>query len=123
MKKIIIPAFLAVSVLSGCATVVNDPTVPLALSFSDGGTGTCSITNTRASYQVSVPTTQMVRRARSPLNYMCSTASGKSASGSIPSSIEAAKLGASVLFLDLGIVDSITEKARTYPTSFVIPVR
>lgn len=108
---------------AGCASIINDPTVPLALAFSDGSSGVCNIANTRATYQVEVPATQMVRRARSPLNYNCKTKSGKVATGSIPSSIEGAKLGASVLFLDLGITDSITEKARTYPTSFVIPVK
>ena len=109
--------------LSACASIVNDPTVPLALAFSDGSSGTCNISNTRAAYEVEVPSTQMVRRARSPLTYVCKTSSGKSATGSIPSSIEGAKLGASVLFFDFGITDSITEKARTYPTSFVIPVK
>ncbi len=36
--------------------------------------------------------------------------------------IEAAKLGASVLFFDLGITDAITDKHRTYSPSFTIPV-
>ena len=41
--------------------------------------------------------------------------------GGIPSSM-GAKIVASAVFLDLGIVDSITDKHRTYPASFVIPV-
>ena len=113
----------AAIVLSGCATIVNDPTVPLALSFSNGQSGQCTLSNTRASYQVNIPSTTNVRRARSPLNYSCTTSSGSTAAGSIPSSMEAGKVGASVLFLDLGITDSITEKGRTYPASFVIPVQ
>ena len=48
---------------------------------------------------------------------------GKKAVGTIKSSIEGEKLGASVLFIDLGITDAITDKHRTYPSSFVIPVK
>ena len=42
--------------------------------------------------------------------------------GSINSSIDGTKMGASVLFFDLGITDAITDKSRDYPASFVIPV-
>ena len=104
-------------------TIVNDPTVPVALSFSNGSTGSCTLTNSRASYRVELPTTQMVRRTRSPLQYDCKTKKGKTAVGTIPSSMEGGKIAASVVFWDLGITDSITEKGRTYPASFVIPVR
>jgi len=51
------------------------------------------------------------------------TKDGKKAVGTIKSSIEGEKLGASVLFIDLGITDAITDKHRTYPSSFVIPVK
>lgn len=108
---------------SGCATIINDPSVPLALSFSDGSKGNCTVSNTRATYFVEVPATPLVRRARSPLSYNCSTNSGKVASGVIPSSIEGAKVAASVVFIDFGVTDAITEKGRTYPSSFVIPVK
>ena len=122
MRLSIIAAAAIVS-LSACATIVNDPLVPIALSFSDGSEGTCNLTNTRASYSANLPTTQMVRRARSVLQYNCKTSSGKTGVGSIPSSMEGGKIAASVVFWDLGITDSITEKARTYPASFVIPVQ
>jgi hypothetical protein len=32
------------------------------------------------------------------------------------------KIVASAVFLDLGIVDSITDKHREYPSNFVIPI-
>ena len=50
------------------------------------------------------------------------TKTGKKAFGSIPSEMEGAKLGASVVFFDLGITDAITDKHRTYSPSFTIPV-
>ena len=117
-KKYLLFAALGVALnAAGCATIVNDPTVPLTLSFSDGSSGTCTLTNTRASYAMNVPGTQNVRRARSTLNYNCTTKSGKTATGSIPSSVEGEKIAASVIFIDLGITDYITEKGRSYPAS------
>ena len=37
--------------------------------------------------------------------------------------MEGAKLGASVLFFDLGITDAITDKHRTYQGNITIPVK
>ena len=123
MKPSLLSILGAIIIVSGCATIVNDPTVPIALSFSNGSTGSCTLTNSRASYRAELPTTQMVRRARSPLQYDCKTKNGKTAVGVINSSMEGGKIAASVVFWDLGITDSITEKGRTYPASFVIPVK
>ena len=122
MRTYILPILASLS-LTACATIVNDPTVPVALSFSDGSSGTCQLSNSRASYTVQIPTTENVRRARSGLNYNCKTNRGKTAVGNIPSSVEGEKIAASVIFFDLGITDAITEKGRTYPASFVIPVQ
>ena len=69
-----------------------------------------------------VPGTFSIRRSDDILRYNCTTDSGKTGIGGIASSIEGAKLGASVLFFDLGITDAITDKHRTYAPSFTIPV-
>ena len=103
--------------ISSCATIVNDALTPIALSFSDGSSGRCGLTNKRAAYDVDIP------RSDDPLKYDCVSKNGKRGVGAIPSTIEGAKLGASVLFIDLGITDAITDKHRTYPKSFVIPLR
>ena len=108
--------------LTSCATIVNDAEVPVTLSFSDGSSGSCKLSNKRAQYDVAIPGTQMVRRSDDALRYDCVSDNGKKGYGSIASSIESAKLGASVLFFDLGITDAITDKHRTYSPSFVIPV-
>ena len=121
MKKILL--ILCAFIFTGCATIVNDANVPVALSFSNGESGTCNLTNKRVSLQVSMPSTPMVRRSDDALRFDCTTKSGKKAFGSIPSEMEGAKLGASVLFFDLGITDAITDKHRTYPASYVVPVQ
>ena len=106
----------------GCATITNDAYVPVALSFSDGGSGICNLTNKRMALQAKVPSSPLIRRSDDALRYDCTTKDGRKAFGSINSSIDAAKMGASVLFFDLGITDAITDKSRDYPSSFVIPI-
>ena len=107
---------------TSCATIVNDPNVPVALSFSDGSDGSCTLNNKRGQWNGKVPGTFNIRRSDDILRYNCKTDSGKTGIGGIASSMEGAKLGASVLFFDLGITDAITDKHRTYTPSFTIPV-
>ena len=121
MNKVIV-FFFSILLLTSCATIVNDPNTPVSLSFSDGSTGTCSLNNKRGSWSGKIPGTFQIRRSDDILRYNCTTDSGKTGVGGIASSIEGAKLGASVLFFDLGITDAITDKHRTYTPSFVIPV-
>ena len=108
--------------LFNCATIVNDANIPVSLSFSDGSEGNCKLSNKRANYDVVVPGTHMIRRSDDPLRYDCTSKNGKTGFGSIPSGTEGGKIAASVFFWDLGITDSITDKHRTYPASFVVPV-
>ncbi len=121
MKKFII-LFLSIIFLSSCATIVNDPNTPVSLSFSDGSDGTCNLNNKRGAWSGKVPGTFMIRRSDDMLRYDCKTNTGKTGVGGIASTMEGAKLGASVLFFDLGITDAITDKHRTYSPSFTIPV-
>ena len=121
MLKIISSIFV-LFFLTSCATIVNDANVPVSLSFSDGSSGNCQLTNKRVSLSVSIPSTTMVRRSDDALRYDCVTDSGKKGFGSIPSEMEGAKLAGSVVFFDLGITDAITDKHRTYTPNFVVPV-
>ena len=123
MNKVkVIVIFFSILLLTSCATIVNDPNVPVALSFSDGSEGTCRLNNKRGSWSGKIPQTFQIRRSDDILRYDCTTDSGKKGIGGIASTIEGAKLGASVLFFDLGITDAITDKHRIYTPSFVIPV-
>ena len=108
---------------TSCATIVNDANIPVALSFSDGSEGRCKLSNKRANYDVEVPGTHLIRRSDDALRYDCETKTGKKGFGSIPSTVEGGKIAASVFFWDLGITDSITDKHRIYPSSFVVPVK
>ena len=120
MKKLVI--VLLTFLLTSCATIVNDPNVPVALSFSDGSQGECQLSNKRVSLSVKIPSQPMIRRSDDPLRFNCTSENGKKGFGSIPRGIKSGKLAWSIVFFDLGITDSITDKHRTYPASFVIPV-
>ena len=51
-KYILIPILI---ILNSCGTIVNDANVPVSLSFSDGSSGKCKLSNKRAQYLVDVP--------------------------------------------------------------------
>lgn len=120
MKKILIA--IVTASITGCATLTSDPMTPIAFSFSDGSNGTCNLTNKRGVWPADIPATVYIRRSDDVLKYQCETEDGRKASGAIPSKI-GAKIVASAVFLDFGIVDAITDKHREYPVSFVIPIK
>ena len=120
MKKLILLVFTTSTV--GCATLTNDPMTPISISFSDGSNGECRLQNKRGAWETKIPTTFSVRRSDDSLTYDCTTSDGRKAFGSMASTVSA-KLLASVLFLDLGITDAITDKHREYPASYVIPIQ
>ena len=119
-------AFIATSftllLLTSCASITNDAFVPMALSFSDGSSGTCQITNKRMSIEAPIPSAPMIRRSDDNLQLNCKTDDGRTAIASVPSSM-GGKIVASAVFLDFGIVDSITDKHREYPASYVVPIK
>jgi hypothetical protein len=109
--------------LSGCATIVNDPNIPLTVSFSDGSSGQCIFRNKRGVWSSAIPTLGvMIRRSDDALVYDCTTEDGREANGFLRSEMEGGKMAASVFFWDFGITDAITDKHRTYQGNIVIPV-
>ena len=123
MKKYFVYASLGVLglMLTGCATLTEDAMTPIALSFSSGDNGTCTLENKRGLWTAHIPTTVSVRKSDDVLKYKCLAEDGREVNGAIESTM-GAKIVASAVFLDFGIVDSITDKHRKYPDSFVIPL-
>ena len=68
-----------------------------------------------------MPGSEMIRRSDDALKYTFTTEDGRESVGSIASEMDAAKFGASVVFIDLGITDAITDKHRDYQRNDVIP--
>ena len=119
--KMLLIAVIAASI-TGCATLTSDSMTPVAFSFSDGSNGNCVLTNKRGVWAAEIPDTVYIRRSDDVLKYECETEDGRKSVGAIPSKI-GAKIVASAVFIDLGIVDAITDKHREYPPSFVIPIK
>jgi hypothetical protein len=107
--------------LLGCATLTEDSMTPVSISFSDGSGGECTLQNKRGIWTMQMPNTVSIRKSDDKLIYRCETEDGRKAAGGIESEM-GAKIVASAIFLDFGIVDSITDKHRKYPASFSIPI-
>jgi len=120
--KHLIAVLISVFLVSSCATIVNDPMVPVTFTFSDGSDGECHLTNKRGVWETDLPATVYVRRSDDGLRYVCSTEDGRRSTGTVPSSM-GAEIVASAIFWDLGITDAITDKHRNYPTTVVVPVK
>lgn len=120
MNKLIITALAASTI--GCATLTEDAMTTIAFSFSDGSNGNCTFQNKRGVWSEEIPTTASIRKSDDVLKYECVTEDGRKAVGSIESEM-GAKIVASAVFLDFGIVDAITDKHRKYPVSFIIPIK
>ncbi len=122
-KIMLSAALLTVSMvgLSACASLTNDAYVPMAISFSDGSEGNCSISNKRMNIFAQVPSSPLIRRSDDLLNFNCKTNDGRTATASVASTLSG-KVAVSA-FLDLGITDSITDKHRIYPRNHVINVQ
>jgi len=61
MRNLLI-ILISIFTLTSCATIVNDPNVPVALSFSDGSDGECRLSNKRGAWSGKIPQTFMIRR-------------------------------------------------------------
>lgn len=113
---------LAVLTLCNCATLTEDAMTPMSISFSDGSNGKATLQNKRGVWETQLPATVSVRKSDDILKYEAITSDGRKAVGSIESTM-GAKIIASAVFLDFGIVDAITDKHRQYPSSYVIPIK
>ena len=107
---------------ASCATLTSDSNDQMAMSFSDGSSGSVQLRNKRGNWDYQLPSTVSVRKSDDVLQYTAKTNDGRTAKGSIPSRM-GAKIVASAVFLDFGIVDAITDKHREYPDSYVIPIK
>ena len=85
--------------LSSCATIVNDANVPVSLSFSDGSSGSCKLSNKRMQYQVDIPGTHQIRRSDDALKFDCKTESGKQLSEVFQVKSKMPNLQAALFFL------------------------
>ena len=118
-----LPGAAAVALAAGgCATISNDPMIPVTFVAPHCEQDLqCTATNKRGQWPFSPPQTVMIRRSDDTLRIQCNAPGGtKTLTHAVTSEMEHGKMGASIL-LDLGITDSITDKHRKYADQVVIP--
>lgn len=112
---------LAFVLLTGCASLTNDPNQQV--SFKAPGCKkdevSCVARNKRGQWSFKVPSVVPIRRSDDPLVLDCEGPEGLDHKESIPSRM-GGKIVASAVFLDFGITDSITDKHREYPAQVVL---
>ena len=124
MKSMLFTAamsFALATFIGGCASITNDSFQEI--NFKGPGCKgkgvTCTASNKRGLWKFELPGTQLIRRSDDVLKIECKDRDGNEYQEAVPSRM-GAKIVASAAFLDLGLVDSITDKHREYPPSIVI---
>ena len=119
-SRIIISLVMAI-IMSSCATLTNDPNQQIQFIGlnCEEETIRCNLSNKRGSWTVELPDSAMIRRSDDVLRVECSNSEGKSYLMTAKSKI-GAKIIASAVFLDFGIVDAITDKHREYPEQIIV---
>ena len=121
MKAIALVMVPVLAALSGCATLTNDPMQPVQFTATGckGIDVECTAQNKRGSWDFKPPETVQIRRSDDELRIRCDVQDRRDYTQSVPSSM-GGKIVASAIFLDFGIVDSITDKHREYPAQIVL---
>ena len=107
--------------IAGCATITNDS--HQQIEFIAPGCKDvevqCSAQNKRGIWKFDAPALVDIRRSDDNLSVTCTDPDGNQSTQSVPSEI-GGKIVASAIFLDLGIVDSITDMHREYPPQILL---
>ena len=123
MEEALLGAAVVALAAAGCATISNDPMIPVTFVAPHCEPDLqCSATNKRGSWSFSPPQTVTIRRSDDTLRIQCKAPGGtKTLTHAVTSEMEHVKMGASILLLDFGITDSITDKHRKYAAQVEIP--
>ena len=124
MKSLFFALFLslaATTLLGACASITNDShqQINFKAPVCKGKGVTCTASNKRGLWKFELPGAELIRRSDDVLKIECEDKEGNEYQEAVPSRM-GGKIVASAVFLDLGIVDSITDKHREYPPQIVI---
>ena len=116
MRLTVLATAVAIPLLAGCASITNDPNQQISFKAPGckKGAVSCTARNKRGSWSFEVPATVPIRRSDDALHIECEDDQGGRHTESVNSRM-GGKIVASAVFLDFGIVDSITDKHREYP--------
>ena len=117
----ILISLVVMVIVNSCATLTNDPNQQIqfvGMNCKDQVVK-CNLSNKRGSWTVELPGSAPIRRSDDVLRVECSNSEGERYLMTAQSKI-GAKIIASAVFLDLGIVDAITDKHREYPEQIIV---
>lgn len=122
MRLAVLP-IAVVLLLAGCASITNDPNQLISFKAPGckKGAVSCTARNKRGSWSFEVPGTAPIRRSDDVLHIECEDDRGQRHTEHVNSRL-GGKIVASAVFLDLGIVDSITDKHREYPEQIILQI-
>ena len=108
--------------MSGCATLTNDPNQPVEFLAPGCQKMQCTATNKRGSWKVSPPETVSIRRSDDSLAINCTDNSGRKHERSVESKVSDSKLNTTAaLFGLLGMAaDTVSDKHRAYPEKILL---
>ena len=123
MRLTVLAAAVAIPLLAGCASITNDPNQQISFKAPGckKGAVSCMARNKRGSWSFDVPATVPIRRSDDVLHIECEDEQGERHNESVNSRM-GGKIVASAVFLDFGIVDSITDKHREYPEQIILQI-
>lgn len=111
--------------LTGCATLTNDPMQQINFVAPDCGPEielTCIAENKRGQWKFSPPVTTSIRRSDGMLHITCFEPGQNAPQETLIPSTMSPKIAASAVFLDFGVTDAITDMHREYPPQIILNV-
>ena len=123
MRTFIVLGFvLALSMLSGCASIVTGRFQPLSVDTPGCEGATCRLSNSKGTWYVKTPGLVTVHRAYGDLVVVCSKDGAGSASAPVASSTKAMAFGNIIIGGVIGAaVDVGTGSAYDYPPTISVP--
>ena len=122
MKTLTALLLLAVSALSGCASVLQDEEATIAFAAPGCPEETeCTLRNKKGSWSLMVPGTITIPKSDDTLHVTCRTPDGRRHSAAMESKFGGSFWGNVILGGGIGmIVDANTDAHRHYDTSIVL---
>jgi uncharacterized protein YceK len=123
IRKAMFAGALAISMLSGCASIVSGTNQSITVDTPGCVAASCKLTNDKGEWAVTTPGSVVVHRAYGPLSIICSKEGFPSGTATANSSTKGMAFG-NILFggvIGAG-VDIGTGAAYDYPTSIMVPM-
>ena len=119
-----ITAYACLASLSACASIIEGGTDKINIATVPATNATCTLSNSRGSYDTYTPTSVSVKKSRSDLNIACADPrSGAKGQSTVASEVEPWAFGNILIGGLIGLgVDWTTGAAYNYPESASVPM-